>query len=511
MEFTPSERPRIVEIADPAGGLYLVGVEVDPKFFEVGTAPAYGTTTIDSVVDASFLDARYSGMIFVDIKPGEKGNFLLIFQRLPWLSLTDEEYIQEINAFITTKKTIVANTGQDGSRSGGVSASITAAIVAGVVTTTAPHGLVAGDPVTFRSLSSPVNMANGTRYFVVSVGTSSFTFSATQGGAAITSASATAASGTATATTDLIVTEYRDIDKARRVEIITRFPGGVIGRSWTFRAPLSYAIPAEIQIKPVAKTVRPAYLDAIKTAYPLMTWLDFVVSDMALDYDIKQGYTKNFSATVTRSLDLASTTETELNMVPEGYSRIVILQYLSGAGITPETLVNRLVPVHVPACIHPSWVIEVGKKITLELVGSGPDWTVVDDPTPINIYLPQTSPAEIPYGQPIVAKVASSLWRGALYVNDIYRLVIPYPSPVISPDPQQFHPTPTPLSVTITARTGSTIRYTDNGTTPTKTNGTVLASGSSFTISSSKTIKAICYNSLDESESQIASSYFEAI
>ncbi|MEI6493198.1 MAG: hypothetical protein WCO94_11670, partial [Verrucomicrobiota bacterium] len=78
-----------------------------------------------------------------------------------------------------------------------ISKSVTAAIVAGVVTTTANHTLVVGDAVTFTSLMNPANMANATTYWVASVPTTTtFTFSASLGGSAISSASADAGSAT---------------------------------------------------------------------------------------------------------------------------------------------------------------------------------------------------------------------------------------------------------------------------------------------------------------------------
>lgn len=109
MDFTPSGRPRVIEIADPTGGHYLVGVEVDPKFLEVGTAPAFGTT-IDSVIDASFLDARYSGMLFVEVKPSDKGKFLLIFQKLPGTALAGKIVTGDGQLGTLTRQTVAPGT-----------------------------------------------------------------------------------------------------------------------------------------------------------------------------------------------------------------------------------------------------------------------------------------------------------------------------------------------------------------------------------------------------------------
>lgn len=114
MNFHPKDRPRIIEIEDPAGGQYLVGVEVDPKFLEVGTCPAFGVT-IDTVIDASYLDARYSGMVFVDVRPGEKdkkGKFLLIFRKLPGTLLEGQDYDEILGVPVEyTEQLVAAGTG----------------------------------------------------------------------------------------------------------------------------------------------------------------------------------------------------------------------------------------------------------------------------------------------------------------------------------------------------------------------------------------------------------------
>ena len=377
------------------------------------------------------------------------------YSTLPGATLTEVDYIAEINSFIKTEKTVVAKTSphQAGSRSGGT------------------------------------------------------------GGA------------------DLVVTEYKDIDANQTIKIVATFPAAIIGSSWTFRAPLSFAIPAEISVKPEVKVVRPPTIEmliATYTSYAAAISMDpdfrdaqiarlrKLVSNMALDFAVRESYTKNFSATVTRSLDMESTTETELNMVPEGYSRVSILKYLAGDGdvVSPDTLISTLVPVHIPSCIHPSWVIEIGQQIDLEYVPGvgawGGGWMIKDSDLPINIYLPQTSPSEIPYGQVIIAKVASSLWRGGLYVNDIYRIMLPYPAPVISPMPQDVTGgsgwTGGGLSVTITARTGTTINYTTDGSEPSRTNGFTYSSG--ITLAAPATIKAMCYNSAAGSDSPISSSVY---
>lgn len=76
---------------------------------------------------------------------------------------------------------------------------ITAAVVAGVFTTTANHGFALDQPVIFSSITNEANFVEGTTYFVKATATkTTFTISATSGGAAMTTATADAGSGTVT-------------------------------------------------------------------------------------------------------------------------------------------------------------------------------------------------------------------------------------------------------------------------------------------------------------------------
>jgi hypothetical protein len=77
---------------------------------------------------------------------------------------------------------------------------ITAAVAAGIFTTTANHGLAIEQPIIFSSLTSPANVANGTTYYVASIPSrTTFLIATEPGGSAI--ANATADAGTATVTT----------------------------------------------------------------------------------------------------------------------------------------------------------------------------------------------------------------------------------------------------------------------------------------------------------------------
>ena len=82
---------------------------------------------------------------------------------------------------------------------------VTAAVVAGVFTTTTNHGFVVNQPIVPSAFSNVDNFANGTTYFVEATATrTTFTIKATLDGEAITTATADA--GTATITTVAEVT-----------------------------------------------------------------------------------------------------------------------------------------------------------------------------------------------------------------------------------------------------------------------------------------------------------------
>jgi hypothetical protein len=77
--------------------------------------------------------------------------------------------------------------------------SVTAAVVAGVFTTTANHGFAVGQPVVGTGFTNEANWTEGTTYYVAATPSpTTFTIAATSGGAALITASADAGTGTIT-------------------------------------------------------------------------------------------------------------------------------------------------------------------------------------------------------------------------------------------------------------------------------------------------------------------------
>jgi hypothetical protein len=77
--------------------------------------------------------------------------------------------------------------------------SVTAAVVAGVFTTTANHGLALNQPVVMTGFTAEANWTEGTTYYVKATPTpTTFTIAATSGGTAMTTATADAGTGTVT-------------------------------------------------------------------------------------------------------------------------------------------------------------------------------------------------------------------------------------------------------------------------------------------------------------------------
>ena len=77
--------------------------------------------------------------------------------------------------------------------------SVTAAVVAGVFTTTANHGFALNQIIEGSGFTNEANWVEGTHYYVKAIpSTTTFTISATEGGAALTTATADAGTGTIT-------------------------------------------------------------------------------------------------------------------------------------------------------------------------------------------------------------------------------------------------------------------------------------------------------------------------
>ena len=307
------------------------------------------------------------------------------YSTLPGTTLTEEEYIPEINAFITTKKTIVANTGQQGSRVGGTG----------------------GD--------------------------------------------------------DLVVTEYKDIDANRKVEIVSTLPASVIGSTRTFKKVIQYSVPTEI---PDTPTLIKAYF--IKPPANIIGTIaeSLFVSDYAFDYKVKTGYSGPFSADVTRTVSLTAADETPVLYQEQAEFKNIPITLSTNQSATGSAARGKIVELRFPSCIHDAWEIDFGNVFTV--IGqrvrvytdtshstidtgssivpggdhtylstdtpSGPtsplpygkwDITPIIGSTPLVATFAATSPATVTRGAPIIAAVQSQPWRLGLYINDVYRITIP--------------------------------------------------------------------------------------
>jgi len=82
--------------------------------------------------------------------------------------------------------------------------SVTAAVVAGVFTTTANHGFALNQPIVGTGFTNEANWTEGTTYYVKATPTpTTFTIAATSGGSAMTTATADAGSGTITTAAEI--------------------------------------------------------------------------------------------------------------------------------------------------------------------------------------------------------------------------------------------------------------------------------------------------------------------
>ena len=258
-----------------------------------------------------------------------------------------------------------------------------------------------------------------------------------------------------TSEADLVVTEFKDHDKWRSIKIVSTFPNSIIGSSRTFIKSIQYSVPDEIVSAPVlikayAVTPPPAYIGTIaEGAY---------VTDYAFDYKVLRGYSGPFQATVTRTISLTSATDVamcwqeraELKNLPVALSWN---QTSSGAAVR-----GKILELKFPPCIHGVWSIDCGDiftitgetvqcwdnashstvhadyPITYTLPTLPPTtpiptqyWAITPNitKTPLTATFAATNPATVTRGTPIIAAVHSEIWRGGLYINDVYKITIP--------------------------------------------------------------------------------------
>lgn len=115
-------------------------------------------------------------------------------------------------------------------------------------------------------------------------------------------------------------------------------------------------------------------------------------------------------------------------------------------------------------------------------------WAMVFDigKEPLSVTFPATSPAFIPRGDQFIAAVQSTDWRLGTFINDVYRIILPLAFPIMGLRSGSYVGA---QSMPITTNTtGATIRYTTNGTIPSISNGATYIAP--IAIAATKTIKA---------------------
>jgi hypothetical protein len=364
-------------------GAKIVSLVLTSQGSDVTTAPTITITgngagaTADAVIqDQSAVLVSQKKLELPEQHPlrNEYVQIVRTYSTLPGTTLTEEEYIPEINAFITIKKTIVANTGQTGIREGGTG----------------------GD--------------------------------------------------------DLVVTEYKDIDANRRVQIVSTLPNAVIGSTRTFQRVIQFSVPNEI---PDTPTLIKAY--AIKPPANIIGTIaeSEYVTDYAFDYRVKSGYSGPFSATVTRTVSLTAATDTPIRFQEVAEFKNIPITLSTNQGTSGAAARGKIVEIRFPACIHDAWGIDFGNVFTVTgtriiiytdttrtTIESDTTYAFGDEPTtplpfgrwsiipvitstPLTVTFPATSPATIPRGTPIIAAVHSQEWRLGTWINDVYEITLP--------------------------------------------------------------------------------------
>jgi len=257
---------------------------------------------------------------------------------------------------------------------------------------------------------------------------------------------------------DIVVTEYKDYDKWKTIQIVSKFPFDKIGSTRTFRKAINYPIPDEIPVTPriiKAYSVRPPPVPEGSEATELDGLIaESRVTDAKLDFQVVEGYRGSLSATVTRTIDTTSSTETEYLWKPAAAMRniAVSLNYNEAAS---QGYRGKILTFQTPSAIHGAWdipvvdIFEPGSSTVYEYTDSTFTTQIPGSPrtfapnerivitsvyyrlipsftrSTLNFTVPATTPAAIPHGSTIIAAVNSEQWRFGLWVNDVYRIVVP--------------------------------------------------------------------------------------
>ena len=363
----------VTRVFETLPGPELTGQEVSTEF---------GGGVLDvteQTVSAGTSVAGGLRVVSASVKPDSAGKSTLQKVELPsgedWPTLHESEWVAELGIFVHTEKTVVANTGQT------------------------PSLVTSGGFIT--------------------------------------------------------MTEYRDIDKWRTVRVVSKVADSIVGSTRTFRQPIQYAIPHAIPETPeLVKAYRftpPPDVAGIYDDYVRSIYVD----DVAFDFQLVQGYSGPFSATVTRTVSTSSATETEYQWFPAAVQKSVPVTaaYNEAAGSGAK---GRIISIQTPAAIHGAWEIEIeelfqitgykyweyddasrstisdGFPVVVDIGDPGPSpgspyWRiqVIMEKVPLVISVPATTPAAIPHGSTIIARVRSEEWRFGLWINDVYRIVVP--------------------------------------------------------------------------------------
>ena len=257
---------------------------------------------------------------------------------------------------------------------------------------------------------------------------------------------------------DIIVTEFKDYDKWKTIQMVSKFPFDKIGSSRTFRKAINYPIPDEIPVTPSiikAYSVRPPPSPGGAGDATLAdAYAESLVTDAKLDYHVVEGYRGSLSATVTRTIALASATETEYLWKPAAVVRNipVSLNFNQGAS---QGIRGKILTFQTPSAIHGAWnvpvadIFSLGSTTVYEYTDSTYLTLIAGSPTTFaagarievtsmyhrivpslikeTLYFtaPATTPSAIPHGATIIAAVNSEQWRFGVWVNDVYRIVVP--------------------------------------------------------------------------------------
>lgn len=259
------------------------------------------------------------------------------------------------------------------------------------------------------------------------------------------SGSATGGSGT-----DRVVTEYRGLDKWRRIQIVSRIPSAIIGATQTFKKTINFSLPNEIRVEPVVVRAFAQYLPSKFMSQDFQeVYMDAITSDVGLDWQIHKGKSGPFVCNVSRTISTSSSApEVALEFDDRAERICVPINRPSMASVSK--MAGKILEFTFPEALHGYWNFAIANMFTptglwvrdtpedtetlltdpvdiqnfFANLEAGNGWRTAFTNDPVYVTRDATSPDEVPKDTPFILAMHSEEWRYGLWVHDVYRYTL---------------------------------------------------------------------------------------